>query len=462
MSKIKKQLRKYMNEKLTHNDSYAQIVKSANLSKTEIVSLPKIQKGENMFMKKSPLTIILPCIVCLCFIACMAILAISLNNKKTDKSTPVAVVQMNLNPSVSFVVGDDGKVISVYGENDEGKMLICGETYTGLTLELAVEKIINEENKTGYLVQGKASDTKNEISFIIESSDDKIVANLDKVLKDTTTKVCEKIGTLVDINVLKEKGKAALVNRALELDPTLTEEVASEMSEEQLIKYIAGCQIEKVSIPTKELEELYNKVKVQKIEIAQNEEVNKVIKNLDSTYQIIIQKYDELLSGLQEANTSLDNLFVEYFVSENSTYQQVYSELKNAKKEVITLRNEIAQMDDSNILKPIKQAELTIKENALNAAEENLQYAKELAENMLNISKETINTILEQMNELRNNLPSEIQTELNQAIQRLDNNLNEIKEAAFKEFEDKYRDELENALNKVKDYKQELVEKLKK
>ena len=133
MSKLKKSLTKYLNDKLSHNECYSEVVEKANLQK---------KYKENVFyMKKSFLKIALPCILGLCLIVGV-VLGITLSKKNVEKSEPTAVVQMDVNPSVSFVVDNNGKVVSIYGENDEGKMILTGETFTGLKLEVAIDELM--------------------------------------------------------------------------------------------------------------------------------------------------------------------------------------------------------------------------------------------------------------------------------------------------------------------------------
>ncbi|MGM9899487.1 MAG: hypothetical protein ACI32E_02770 [Bacilli bacterium] len=453
MSKIKKQLKKYVENNLTHNDSYSQIIDNANLY--------KINQERNYFMKKPFLKVFLPCILGVCLIAGLTIGLINLNKNKTISDAPNAVVQMDVNPSISLVVGEDNKVVSVYGENDEGKMIIAGETYTGLSLEVAIEKIITEESSTGYLVKGNVEAGQNNITFTVEAKTDDIINKIESKVRSAASSACEKLSTSVNIEVVKEKGKEELVERALSVDPTLTKEKAESMSEAELLKYIAGCHLEKINIPTEELEELYNKIKEQKIEFAKSEKVKNVVDGLDSLYQTLISEYDQLYLRLLDANEQLDELYVQYFISENSSYQKAYKYLTDAKKDVLILKNEIAQMDDTNILKPLKQAELTAKESTLKIAEEGLETAKEAAEQILEVTKDAIDSIIASMEEVKSKLPSEIKTTINNELQLLEDNLNEAKNQAISEFEENYKESIEKALAEAIAYKKDLTSKLK-
>lgn len=411
-------------------------------------------------MKKSFLKIALPCILGLCLIVGV-VLGITLSKKNVEKSEPTAVVQMDVNPSVSFVVDNNGKVVSIYGENDEGKMILTGETFTGLKLEVAIEKILNEESKTGYIVNISGTDSQ-KISFNIECETIDISDELEAKIRDSVEKTCEKLKINEKIEITKTQTKEALVKRAMELDPTLTEEAANAKSIQELVSYIMGCQIEKINIPTKELENLYNQVKMEKINIVEREETKKVIDTLDSTYQKIIAKYDDLYTKLGETNKTLDELYYEYFIKETSEYQKALKYLQEQKAALLKFKNELAEMDDSNLLKPAKQAQLTVYVNAVAYAEEGLESAKKIALSILETTKNTINSIMEEMDKVKAELPEEIKTSLTAHLTDVETKVNEAKDNAFKTFEEEYKEDLTKALAAVEAYKAQLVKNLKK
>ena len=411
-------------------------------------------------MKKSFLKIALPCILGLCLIVGV-VLGITLSKKNVEKSEPTAVVQMDVNPSVSFVVDNNGKVVSIYGENDEGKMILTGETFTGLKLEVAIEKILNEESKTGYIVNISGTDSQ-KISFNIECETVAISDELEAKIRDSVEKTCEKLKVNEKIEITKTQTKEALVKRAMELDPTLTEEAANAKSIQELVSYIMGCQIEKINIPTEELENLYNQVKMEKINIVEREETKKVIDTLDSTYQKIIAKYDDLYTKLGETNKTLDELYYEYFIKETSEYQKALKYLQEQKAALLKFKNELAEMDDSNLLKPAKQAQLTVYVNAVAYAEEGLESAKKIALSILETTKNTINSIMEEMDKVKAELPEEIKTSLTAHLTDVETKVNEAKDNAFKTFEEEYKEDLTKALAEVEAYKAQLVKNLKK
>ena len=76
-----------------------------------------------MKSKKLLITISCSCIL-VALIACLSIVLINKNPKTNNTAISDAVINLDLNPSVSLAVDDKGKVTAVYGNNDEGKMII--------------------------------------------------------------------------------------------------------------------------------------------------------------------------------------------------------------------------------------------------------------------------------------------------------------------------------------------------
>lgn len=452
MSKLKKKLTSYINDHLEHPDIYSEITKKTNLQKN---------KKENVFyMKKSALRIVLPCLLGLILVVSL-VLVISLTGTKQVDAAPVATIQMDVNPSISFVVDSEGNVVSIYGENDEGKMMITGTSYTGKKLEVVIEDIIKDEQKTGFIVNVNANDEQ-KITFTIEGISTDVVDDIEKTVNSVVSEVCDKLEINEKIEIIKSDTKDALVKRAMELDPTLSIEAAKAKTNEELIKYIAGCQIEKVSIPTEELEKLYDQLKEEKINIVERDETKKFIDNLDTAYQTIITKYDSLYESLNNTTKQLDDLYFNSFISTESDYQKYLNSLKEAKAELLKFKNELSEMSDSDPLKVVKQAELYVYTTAVETCEKALTEVKNLALKGLEQTKESINHILEQMDEIKEQLPTEIKQSLTETLVKIEDNMNQIKDEAFKEFEEKYKEEIENEINKAKAYKAELVNNLKK
>lgn len=454
MSKIEKKIKSYFEDSLKFDDQYENIVRKANLQKKE-------KKESFIFMKKSNvLKFAIPCFLLVIALVVGIVLLGGGNNPPLGKEEG-AVVQMNVNPSVSFVVSEEGTVISVYGENDEGKMLVNGEVFVDLTLEEAIEKILELEKETGYLVSGNVSEEENKISFTIEADKEAVMKSLNDKVTATVNTVCEELNIKENLEVVKNNAKDSLVARALELDPTLTEEAAKAMESHELLKYISACQLEKVSIPTEQLEELYNNYKNQQVVLVEREETKAVIDQLDSTYQTLKDSYDEMYNVLVQAQTLVNDAYAEWFLKEGSVYQESLKAYQEAKAKVIVLENEIAQMQENDLMKPFKEMELTGYKQALSLCEQALPAAKQAADEIVKGLNQAIESALANMDEFYANLPEEVKTQVTNSLQDLETKINTAKDNAFNEFETKYKAELEAAIEQASTYKQNLIGSLK-
>ena len=452
MSKLKNRITAYIKDNLKHEDQFDNIKSKLNLQFKK-----KEEKCSLMNFRKS-MKLILPCVL-LVICTIIGIILVTGNSPVVDAKA-IAVVQMDVNPSISFVVDENNIVLSVYGENDEGKMIINNEEIVGLKLELAVEKIITIESQTGYLITGDIQTEKNKISFSIESDKDSITNDLENKINKCVSNTCDKLNIEENIEFVKSKAKEKLVKRVTSLDPTVSLEKANEMTNEQLLAYISGCQLEKINIPTQQLEELYNNIKKQEITFVEKEETKKFIDSLDSTYQTLMKSYNELYIGLITAQEKLNESYVTYFINETSQYQMAVKKCQELKLEVLKLEQEVSQMEESPS-KKVKEQILKVQKEKLDLQIKTLDITKVVATEALDLLNKVIDTTLVKMDEFYNNLPDEIKTDMQKSLSNLEQLINEKKSNCFKEFEEKYKAQIENAYNNSKQYKQQLIEQLK-
>ena len=99
---------------------------------------------------------------------------------------------------------------------------------------------------------------------------------------------------------------------------------------------------------------------------------------------------------------------------------------------------------------------------ALDAQIKTLEITKKATEQGLQLVNEAFNYVLVQMDEFKASLPEEIKTKMEKDLENLEDTINETKENMIVEFENKYKSTIENAYNNAKDYKQQLIESMKK
>lgn len=422
-----------------------------------------IQRKENYFMKKS--VVILSGVACVAIVAGVTTAIVLNSSSNNNKDAHVAsLVTMDLNPSVSFLVDSNNKVVSVKGENNEGKMIIAGEKIEGKDLNEAIEIVLTIENETGYLVSGNARIEDNKLSFSITTDDEKIKESIKNTIDSTVSKVCDKLHVNETIAYVEAISRANLEKLALKCDPTLTEEDVKKMTYEQLFNVVKIYNIETAEIYSKELEELYNQVKEYDIKFAESEYTKDVISGMGKIYEIYMAGYDAVLQGLKSSIDYLNEIKYNNFVKEDCLYQNISNSYASAKEDLIKYKNQIASADVNDTetqerLTKLLDAQIKVVEGL----QESLDDAVTAANKLIDGAIKGINSSIEALEKYKSKLPSqdEIEAKLAENAKTLENTINTKKDEAFASFEKAYGDDIKKAKDDVLAYKQSLKDSLK-
>ncbi len=422
-----------------------------------------IQRKENYFMKKS--VVILSGVACVAIVAGVTTAIVLNSSSNNNKDAHVAsLVTMDLNPSVSFLVDSNNKVVSVKGENNEGKMIIAGEKIEGKDLNEAIEIVLTIENETGYLVSGNARIEDNKLSFSITTDDEKIKESIKNTIDSTVSKVCDKLHVNETIAYVEAVSRANLEKLALKCDPTLTEEDVKKMTYEQLFNVVKIYHIETAEIYSKELEELYNQVKEYDIKFAESEYTKDVISGMGKIYEIYMAGYDAVLQGLKSSIDYLNEIKYNNFVKEDCLYQTISNSYASAKEDLIKYKNQIASADvnDKETQERLTKL-LDAQINVVEGLQESLDDAVSAANKLIDGAINGINSAIETLEKYKNTLPSqdEIEAKLAENAKTLENTINTKKDEAFASFEKAYGDDIKKAKDDVLAYKQSLKDSLK-
>lgn len=125
------------------------------------------------------------------------------NNADADDSTSIegktasAYVAIDINPSIELTVSDDNTVLSVYGSNEDGKVLLYEEeiNIVGKDVEEAVDYITSLAEKMGYLTEDN-SDINTTVSAATETLAEALKNKVDAQIISSA----EKAGVEVTIN----------------------------------------------------------------------------------------------------------------------------------------------------------------------------------------------------------------------------------------------------------------------
>lgn len=446
MKKEEKGYQKYISKELPVPDLNKQISSQIEFSK---------KKG--LFMNKK---ILFASVGGVSLVAASAIALCVLGINKPVNTTR-ALVTMDVNPSVEFVIDEENKVISVNGKNDEGKMIVYGEAIVGKTLQEAIDIVIKVENETGYLIDGNISVDTNKITVSV-NADSGAYETLINQVNSYVEQTCEKY----NIESVIEKGvqytKDQLAAYVLTLDSSLTEEDVKNRTYEQLIDIVAVYHLERSSICSEKLEYYYNEAKESKIEFAENEATKEAINNANELYQIMLTGFNQAFDSLQNLYTSLNNTIYESFVSENSIFQKSLASMNDYKNEVIKLRNQVAKYEEDNevsldtLKTMLEQAETSL-DNSMNS----LKQTEQSVISQIEKSQKSIQSAMDSLNEIKNSFPQEIKTLLQDVTKETEDKINEIKDNFFETFEKENKEDIERFQQEVADRKQALIDSIK-
>ena len=448
MKKEEKLFKEYMEKNLSVEDHYADIVRRIDFNKKE------------EHMKKKNLFYILGGGALTAALTLTVILFIHGAPQPTEKAAH-ALVNVDVNPSVSLVIDEDEKVLSVSGNNDDGKLVISGEAIVGKSLEDALKVIIEIETETGYLVSGNAEIDENHIAVSVSADGEKIARDLKEKVTSAIGNICEEFNVDETIEAAEQYTRQQLETLASKCDPTLSEEEIRSMSYQQLLTVISLYQLETAELYSEKLEDLYNQVKDYKLQFTEKEATQKAIEDVNAIYQILLQSYASMCDQLEETCNSIEETRYALLVDPESSYQKSLAEVKNAKEEVIRLKNEIAAIETEDPSISALKAQLTIKEEMLENALNLLSSAEESIDATLNSVQNNLQTILASLRDLENSFPSEIKTSIENKIKDTEKAVNQAKDEFFDSFEEKYAEDIARFKSEVIQRKQSMKEAIK-
>lgn len=309
MRKTKKQLKKYYCDNFAHTSQLDAIKEKTGFFDVEEKSASK----KNFWLRPSfylptiSLIVAVP-LVCLIFIPQGKENTIPQMEKRLGKS----VITMNANPSISFTLDEKGVVNAVYGENNDGKIVLLGESILNKPYEEAIAKVIDIERECGYL-----ANSTYEIKVYSDSSvlEDDFASSVDTYLKDNAIDSICKVTQSQDYVALKEN----LYSREKELT-----------SFDEYYDYLYDYYQENEKSLTKDYEAFYEMYRDYSSQIA--------------SYQVALKDVSDpdVLENLKTLETRFDNYFDSYFnnfIETDSPYQKYFTKLIDAKSAYLVNQN---------------------------------------------------------------------------------------------------------------------------
>ena len=367
-----------------------------------------------------------------------------------------ARMQVDINPSVEFILDADDKVLSVTALNDDGALIVAGEAFVGKTAEDAVELMASISTDAGYLVKGDLSAGQDGITISI-TGDEEAAQKLYEDVKAGVDAFLEKSG----IDAAVERGEALKLDalRALvqEADPTLSDEEVAGMTEEQLLNALKISRIETAQLLTEELRAAYNTAKEYDFRFAERQATKSVIEGLGSAYESFLNGYAAALDSYQKAIQAVEQARYDYLVDAGSDYQKILAEVREQKDKVLEQRKEAAELPEG-AAKEAAKAALAAEEAILETKEAALELAGDAANASFDLALSAMKTVENALTELEKTFPEEITTALTENAQKAQDAMNAAKDEAFAKFEEAHKDDIEQALADLQARKQALID----
>ena len=357
-------------------------------------------------------------------------------------------VTVKINPEVEIVVADN-VVVSINGLNDDGKLLIEGENFVGKHINEVCQEIVKLSEELGFIYSSEEKGEEYEIKITVNADNEKIKEQIEKDIDEKVKEVIEKLDIDAKINFLKEKEKEYFIKIAMEFDPTLTVNEASEMTNKELMQIINLATIEKAEFATVALEEYYYDLKEYEFQFKYKE---LLCNELDNSYSVLKQKYNELLVKLENEIIKLQDLKISLFTSEESDYVKALKKYNEKKKEVIALKVELENQENPN---PLLEIKLSTELTALNILEATLETAKEGVELAFAVTIESLELILNNLKELEREFPETIN--FIEKFNEAEKYINDSKDKLFTKYESSVtKERIEKIKNDIKERKEEL------
>lgn len=367
-----------------------------------------------------------------------------------------ARMQVDINPSVEFILDADNKVLSVTALNDDGALIIAGEAFVGKTAEDAVELMVSISTEAGYLVKGDLSAGQDGITISITGDAeaaqklyDDVKAGVDAFLEESGINAAVERGEALKLDALRDLVQAA--------DPTLTDEEVAAMTEEQLLNALKISRIETAQLLTEELRAAYNTAKEYDFRFAERQATKSVIEGLGSAYESFLNGYAAALDSYQKAIQAVEQARYDYLVDAGSDYQKILAEVREQKDKVLEQRKEAAELPEG-AAKEAAKAALAAEEAILETKEAALELTGDAANASFDLALSAMKTVENALTELEKTFPEEITTALTENAQKAQDAMNAAKDEAFAKFEEAHKDDIEQALADLQARKQALID----
>lgn len=368
--------------------------------------------------------------------------------KNDDKATRMTV---DINPSVEFILDKDNKVVSATALNDEGAVVLVGETFVGKTADEAARLVVSIATDSGYLVKGEAVVADGNVKISVSGSEKEAKKIYDKAAKKVKSYLDDKGITAAVAQV--EAAKTEELKKLALANSTYTEAELEGKTDEQLVAIIKLGRIETAELLTQEMRDAYFKAKEHKISIVEREETGKIIEAAGGLYAVMYKGYETALKEYDAAITAMDEARYNLLVSPDSQYQKLLAAMRDAKAEVLKERKIVASITVDGEEKIQAQANLRVKEENYDRLYDQLVALGNSANETWSQAIASARAFEETLKSIKDSLPTEITSQLTAKAQEIENKANAAKDGFFASFESAHAEDITKAENDLKAYK---------
>lgn len=277
-------------------------------------------------MKKSGKIIV--SVVSLLLVAAITTLCLTFCHKKEE---PIySIINVDLNPSIEFIVDQHGLVVSANANNEEGNLILNGKVFVGKNQEDALELFIDGCKEFGYLSKHKSGIPGGAIKLSFSGK------NADAMFDKLGTKVTNLLSAKdLDGTVSKglNIGLDAITNLLTKCETYLSQDALSGTSEQDMMRKILQSREETKTMYSNSLKEYYYEAKGHEVK---KELVKEAKENLSLLGKIAV---DALTVVYQPTVFTLNTTKYLLFVKETSAYQLGLDTFRNCKAKYLRCKN---------------------------------------------------------------------------------------------------------------------------
>ncbi len=441
MDKLEKNIKESLNDKFIEKNPSDDI-------KKRLFSRLGLRVKQKKF-SKSNLIKLCTSFACLVLVIICSILIFSNDNVNTLKYE--AIIQIDVNPSVEFVVDDSDKVLSVKGLNDDGKLILTDEEFENLSLKDAVSKLLNLEEKTNFL-----SETNKNVALTLtienKGVEEVLTNKLNQILKSTqnnlSTNIEIKFNTSKSIEDLKDYVNSIEIIKNVQ-----------DLQYSELIGIVRKYHEDVRTLDSIALENLYLKSKTEYFEELKENKIKELVNDLDDSYKTQIDRYNKLYLLVKETYNNLQATYESLYVDNNSPYKMALKDLEEVKDEIALQEKKVEEAKKGSSYYILKKEEailegLKAKYEICSAA---LEYQEQIASEAYKYISNELEELLKELKDVKESLPESIKNIKLSDIIDTEEKEKECEESIKSTFITKYQNDIDNARKEKLKRKESLI-----